>query len=68
MIRTDCFFLLGINICAFRKFPDKLLIIFSFLLSTCNGNPYFRRKNVRFAYPKPVIVLFLNERNKLYSN
>ena len=24
-------------------------------------------KNVRFAYPEPVIVLFLNERNKLYS-
>ena len=43
-IRTDCFFLLGINICAFRKFPDKLLIIFSILLSTYNGNPYFGKK------------------------
>ena len=24
-IRTDCFFLLGINICAFRKFPGQII-------------------------------------------
>ena len=27
-----------------------------------------KKCDVRFAYPKPVIVLFLNEINKLYSN
>ena len=41
VIRTDCFFLLGINFCDWQKVPDKSLIIFLFSLSTCNG-----RKNV----------------------
>ena len=30
-IRTDWFFLLGINFCVFQKVPDKSLIILSFL-------------------------------------
>ena len=34
-IRTDWFFLLGINFCDFQKVPDKSLIIFSVLLSRC---------------------------------
>ena len=69
-IRTDLFFLLGIKLCTFQNFPDKSLIIFSFLLNKCNGNRYF--KQYYGAHPtlcvKPVTVLFLNERDKLYSN
>ena len=41
---TDCwFFLLGINFYDFRKYTQyPALIIFSFLLSTCNRNTYFQ--------------------------
>ena len=40
MIRTDWFFLLGINFCIFQEVPDKSLITLSFLLSTCKENTY----------------------------
>ena len=66
-IRTDWFFLLGINICAFQIFPDILLIIFSFFIEYVQWKSVFQ-KNVRCAYPKPVIVWFLNERSKLYNS
>ena len=42
-ITRDWFFLLGINCCGFQgstQYPA--LIIFSFLLSTCNRNTYFQ--------------------------
>ena len=48
----DRLFLLGINFCYFKKVPDKSLIIFSFLLSTCNGNKIFSGNTV--PYIKPV--------------
>ena len=48
----DRFFLLGINFCYFKKVPDKSLIIFSFLLSTCDGNKIFSSNTV--LYIKPV--------------
>ena len=41
LIRTDWFFLLGINSCDFQTVPSTqypALIIFSFLLSTSNRN------------------------------
>ena len=50
VIRTDWFFMPGINFCYFQKVPDKSLIIFSVLLSTCNGNIYFKT-TAWCAYP-----------------
>ena len=32
----------GTNFCDFHKVPEKSLMIFSFLLSTCNGNTHFQ--------------------------
>ena len=52
-IRTDWFFLLGVS----GSIQCTALIIFSFLLSTCNRNTYFQT-TLRYAYPinvKPVI-------------
>ena len=50
-IRNDWFFLLGIN---FLRFSESIqyptLIVFSFLLSTCNRNTYFQTRQ-RYAYP-----------------
>ena len=43
LLRTDWFFLLGINFCDFQNVPDKPLMILSFLSSTCNGNTYFQQ-------------------------
>ena len=65
-IRTEWFFLLGINFLRFSKsthFPA--LIIFSFSLSTCNRNTYFQT-TLRYG------VGFVSERkrqvvNELYS-
>ena len=49
VIRTDLFFLLGIN---FLQFPESTqcpaLIIFSFLLSMRNRNTYFNFKQQSF--------------------
>ena len=45
VITTDWFFLLGINFCDFQKAQYLALIIYSFLLSTCNRNTYFQTIN-----------------------
>ena len=67
-IRTDWFFLLGINFCDFQKVPDKELIIFSFSLSTCNEiiNNYIFSNNTNTSttawvplYVKPVTGVLL---------
>ena len=60
-IRTDPFFLLGINFAVFRKYPA--LRIFSLLLSTYNRNIYFQTINQYFV--PQYTVLFLNESDKL---
>ena len=41
-IRTDWFFLLGINFCNFRKHLVHSIDNISFLLSTCNRNTYLQ--------------------------
>ena len=50
-IRTDWFFLLGINFAIFRKYPvPSIDNIFVFnLLSTCNINTYFQIINQYFV-------------------
>ena len=57
VIRTDLFFLLGIN---FLQFPESTqcpaLIIFSFLLSMCNRNTYFNFKQQSF-----IVYRFVSE-------
>ena len=62
VIRTDLFFLLGIN---FLQFPESTqcpaLIIFSFLLSMRNRIHILILNNSLSLYT----VLFLNERDKL---
>ena len=67
-IRTDCFLLLGIDFCAFQKFPDKSLIIFPFFLICAMEIHIPNNTTECVPYVKPVIVLFVNERGKLYSN
>ena len=68
-IRTDWFLLLGIDFCAFQKFPDKSLIIFPFFFLICAMEIHISNNTTECTpYVKPVIVLFLNERDKLYSN
>ena len=50
-IRTDWFYLLGINFCDFQKVLQyQALITFSFLLSTSNRNTYFQAINQYFVY------------------
>ena len=62
-IRTDWFFLLEINFCDFQEVPDKSMIIFLFLLRTCNEiiNNYisFFSNNTTACLPyvKPVTEL-----------
>ena len=61
-IRTDWFFSLGSNFCDFQKVPSTqypALIIFSFLLSTCNRNTYFQTINQYF-----IVHLFVCEWNR----
>ena len=57
VIRTDLFFLLGIN---FLQFPESTqcpaLIIFSFLLSMRNRNTYFNFKQQSF-----IVYRFVSE-------
>ena len=56
-ITGDWFFLLGINFCNFqRSIQYPALMIFSFLLSTCNRNTYFQTINQYF-----VVYCFVSE-------
>ena len=64
-IRTDWFFLLGINFCDFQTVPStQFWEYFRFYwVRACNRNTV----NI-FSNNKPVFRLFLNERDKLWLN
>ena len=47
-IRTDWFFLLGINFCDVQKVPS-IENIFVFIFSMCNRNTYFKTISQYFA-------------------
>ena len=65
LLRTDWYFMLGINFYDFQKVPDKSLIILSFLSSTCNGNTYMYFKQYYGARP---LTSAVHERDKLQLN
>ena len=50
-IRIDWFILTGINFCNFQKVQEKSLIIFSLLLSACNGSTLLFSNNLGMCIP-----------------
>ena len=56
-IRTDCFFLLG-RYLRFLEIPGQIIDNIFVFIEYGQWKSVFQKKNVRFACPKPVIVLF----------
>ena len=71
VIRTDWFFLLGINFCDFHKVLDKSLRIYIYIFfNTCNGNIKYMIQTIILGWVHPMhgkssvyYCMFVNERD-----